>query len=337
MTKTQNRWFLAALLSMPLVGISGGIAVFADETNTVASVTVEALPRGVASFGATRVGDWLYVYSGHTGKTHVYSKEDMLPGFYRVSVTKGGAWESLPFPEPAQGVALIADNKLVYRMGGMQARNEKGADADLYSLDSVASFDPATKTWADLPKMPTPRSSHRAAVVGNKLYVFGGWSIVGGETGDWMKEGLVLDLANQDQGWRKFPQPAERRALDVVAARGKIWMIGGLTPDDEVSDEVHVFDIETEKWELGPKLPGPLPIGNGIAAIASKDDVFVSGMDGKVYKLDAEASSWTEAGKLPSGRIHHRMVSLDDGSLVTVGGSSRQGHIALTDFIKLAN
>ena len=136
MAKTQNRWFLAALLSMPLVGIPGGIAVFADETNAVASVTVEALPRGVASFGATRVGDWLYVYSGHTGKTHVYSKEDMLPGFYRVSVTKGGAWEALPFPEPAQGVALIADDKLVYRMGGMQARNEKGADADLYSLSS---------------------------------------------------------------------------------------------------------------------------------------------------------------------------------------------------------
>ncbi len=282
MTKTRNRWLMAAFLSMPFAAIGMvSTSAFAEDAEKIATVAVEALPRGVASFGATRVGDWLYVYSGHTGKTHVYSKDDMLPGFYRVSVTKGGAWESLPFPEPAQGVSLIADDKLVYRMGGMQARNEKGADADLYSLDSVAAFDPATKVWTELPKMPTPRSSHRAAVVGNKLYVFGGWSIVGGETGDWMKEGLVLDLANLDQGWKKLPQPAERRALDVVAARGKIWMIGGLTPDDEVSDEVHVFDIETEKWELGPKLPGPLPIGNGIAAIASKDDVFISGMDGK--------------------------------------------------------
>lgn len=337
MNKSLKQFFLAAGLTATIVGVPTGLVTSADEPQAAAGVAIEALPRGIASFGATRVGDWLYVYSGHTGKTHVYSKEDMLPGFYRVSVTKGGAWESLPFPEPGQGVALIADEKLVYRLGGMQARNEKGEDADLYSLDSVAAFDPASLTWTDLPKMPTSRSSHRAAVVGNKIYVFGGWSIDGGETGDWMKEGLVLDLADQDKGWRTLPQPAERRALDVVAARGKIWMIGGLTPDDEVSDEVHVFDIASEKWELGPKLPGPLPIGNGIAAIASNNDVLISGMDGKIYKLDDQASSWTEVGKLPSGRIHHRIVSLDDGSLVTVGGSSRQGHIALTDFVKLSN
>jgi N-acetylneuraminic acid mutarotase len=337
MNKSLRHFLLAAGLTATTAGVPTGLVAFAEEPQAAASVVIEALPRGIASFGATRVGDWLYVYSGHTGKTHVYSKDDMLPGFYRVSVTKGGAWESLPFPEPGQGVALIADEKLVYRLGGMQARNEKGDDADLYSLDSVATFDPASLSWTDLPKMPTSRSSHRAAVFDNKIYVFGGWSINGGETGDWMKEGLVLDLANQDQGWKSLPQPAERRALDVVAARGKIWMIGGLTPDDEVSDEVHVFDIASEKWELGPKLPGPLPIGNGIAAIGSNNDVLISGMDGKIYKLDDQASSWTEVGKLPSGRIHHRIVSLGDGLLVTVGGSSRQGHIALTEFIKLSN
>jgi N-acetylneuraminic acid mutarotase len=327
-----TQFFLAIAACTVFLTLQGSAS---DTESPPSTPAIEPLPQGIASFGATRLGDWVYVYSGHTGKTHTYSKDDMLKGFYRVSVTKGGAWESLPFTSPGQAVSLINDGKLVYRIGGMQARNERGADKDLYSLSEVASFDPDKQEWVALPDLPAPRSSHRAAILENKLYVLGGWSIKGGESGDWLKDGLVLDLTNTKEGWKSVPQPAERRALDVVAARGKIWMIGGLTPHDEVSDEVHCYDPASQQWSKGPTLPGPVPIGNGIAAIAEGDELFLGGMDGKIYRLNADANQWSECGKLPSGRIHHRLVALDKMSLLTIGGSSRSRHIATTEIVKV--
>jgi uncharacterized GH25 family protein len=41
------------------------------------SVEYAPLPRAVSSFGAAVVDDWLYVYGGHCGKTHVYSTENV--------------------------------------------------------------------------------------------------------------------------------------------------------------------------------------------------------------------------------------------------------------------
>ncbi len=295
----------------------------------------QPLPKGVASFGATELGKWLYVYSGHTGRTHQYSKEHMLHGFYRVSIEKGGAWESLEMGSSAQGVALISDHQFVYRIGGMQARNEPGASADLYSLQEAAVFDPATKRWRPLPSLPQPRSSHRAAILDKKLYVLGGWCIQGGEDGDWFKNGLVLDLENEQNGWKELEQPRIGRALDVVAHEGKIWMIGGLTEDGDITDEIHTYDPTSKTWSAAAKVPGIKENGNGIAACVSGGRLFLSGMDGIVYRLSTDQSKWEKAGKMPSARIHHRMVGVDAKQVIVVGGASRAGHLGTTEIVSV--
>lgn len=300
------------------------------------SVAIEPLPKGVASFGATAIGDATYVYSGHTGRTHEYSKEHMLLGFYRVSSSKGGAWESLPMRSPAQGVALISDAQNVYRIGGMQARNEPGKDHDLYSLRDAAAFDPSSNTWKDLPELPEARSSHRAAVLGRKIYVFGGWNIEGGEEGDWLKHGLVLDLDNLGSGWKTIPQSALRRAAEVLAFQGKVWLIGGLTADGDISDETHVYDPVSESWSLGPAVPGISANGNGIAGCITQNTICIAGMDGGFYLLDENQKGWHEAGKMPSARIHHRLVSPVDGKVIVIGGASRAGHLATAEIVELA-
>lgn len=64
------------LLSIFWSGVALGQEVAKDT-----SVNFEELPEGVASFGAATLGEHIYVYSGHTGKTHSYSKNHMLMGF----------------------------------------------------------------------------------------------------------------------------------------------------------------------------------------------------------------------------------------------------------------
>lgn len=320
---------LRTMTSIVLLAVAGP-PLLAQQTDVV----LPELPQGIASFGAAKLGDHVYVYSGHTGKTHVYSHETASKGFFRISVTSGGKWESLPMERPAQGLALVATETELFRIGGMHAVNEPGQAHDLHSLSDVAAFRPDTKTWRRVPDLPEPRSSHRAAVHGDRLYVFGGWSLHGGEEGVWLDHGLVLDLKNEAAGWTAVAQPTPVRALEVIEFQNRIWLIGGLTPDGEISSKIHVFDPIAQQWSAGPDVPGMPANGNGIAAAVVSGSLVLAGMDGKVYRLNAESESWSESARLPTSRIHHRLIGDLDRMLI-IAGASRAGHLKSAEFVSL--
>jgi hypothetical protein len=300
-----------------------------------ARVRFAGLPKGIAAFGAAEADGFAYVYSGHTGKTHVYSRESVLPGFFRISLASGGNWESLPIERPAQGVALVSHGKKLLRFGGMHALNESQAPHDLYSLCDAAEFDLSTSRWRRLASLPEPRSSHRAAVLNDKVYLFGGWTLNGGEDGTWLDHGLVLDLTTERAGWSVVSQPARRRAIEVIAFRDHVWMIGGLTPDGEISKNIWIFNPSTNHWAEGPDVPGIPANGNGIAAAVLRERLVLAGMDGKVYQLSDDQHRWDSIGRLPSSRIHHRLIGYKD-QLIVIGGDSREGHLNTAEFASIS-
>ena len=73
----------------------------------------------------------------------------------------------------------MAWKEKLIRIGGFTAMNKEGDDHDLHSQNQVAAFDVATKTWSDLPALPEPRSSLDAAILGDFVYVVGGWKLSG--------------------------------------------------------------------------------------------------------------------------------------------------------------
>ncbi len=77
------------------------------------------LPQAVDSFGGAVLGDWLYVYGGHTGKVHKYSRETASKHFRRLNLRDRTTWEELPGGPALQGVTLIAHGGHIYRIGGM--------------------------------------------------------------------------------------------------------------------------------------------------------------------------------------------------------------------------
>ncbi len=320
---------LRTIIAVGLLAVAGP-QLFAQESNVV----LPELPQGIASFGAARLGDDVYVYSGHTGKTHVYSYETTSRGFFRISVTRGGKWEPLPMERPAQGLALVAAGEELFRIGGMHAVNEPGKAHDLHSLSDVAAFRPDTKTWRRIPDLPEPRSSHRAAVSGDHLYVFGGWSLNGGEEGVWLDHGLVMDLRNEAAGWKSVSQPEPVRAMDVIEYQSRIWLIGGLLPDGGISKKTHVYDPSTQTWSQGPDVPGMPANGNGIAAAVVGESLVVAGMDGRVYQLAKGTTMWTESARLPASRIHHRLIG-DTDRILVIAGAARTGHLKTADFVSL--
>ncbi len=174
------------------------------------------MPEPVTSFGAVTAEGFLYVFGGHKGKRHEYTADKVSGSFHRLQLSEGRVWEPLPGSAPGQGLSLVSHGRHIYRIGGMAALNPAGAKQDLYSTSLVQRFDPRQRKWEDFAPLPAPRSSHDAVVVGNKIYVAGGWQLTGSTNrAIWPATALVLDLTNPRAEWREFPQPFQRRALHV--------------------------------------------------------------------------------------------------------------------------
>lgn len=295
------------------------------------------LPEGLASFGGAVADGWLYVYGGHTGTEHDHSAANLSGHFRRLWLDGGRTWEKLPMQTPLQGLALVAYDGKLYRVGGMNARNASTDDEeDLHSTADFACFDPASGEWTELTPLPEPRSSLDAVVIGSKLYVAGGWTLDGTSDGQWLERSLVYDLANPDAGWQELPkQPFQRRALAAAHWQGKLVVVGGIDEEAEVSHRVDLYDPDTGKWSAGPEFPGDEMSGFGVSAWNLDGALYVSGMEGVVYRLSDDGSAWEDVARLAKPRFFHRLLPGGDDALLAVGGASRKGHMADVEWIEV--
>lgn len=125
----------------------------------------------------------------------------------------------------------------------MAARNRKGEKQDLQSNSLVTRFDPQHGRWEELTPLPDARSSHDAAIVGNKLYVGDGWQLNGGTNkSTWHESLLVLDLTKAGAQWLSIPQPFQRRALAVAALNDRLYFLGGMDSSNTTSRSVDIYN-----------------------------------------------------------------------------------------------
>lgn len=299
---------------------------------TVQSTDLPELPVGLTSFGGAVLGDSLYLYGGHTGSAHSYSTEEQSGTLWRLDLANGpqGKWEKLNSGPRLQGLALVAWQDRLIRIGGFSALNNEGEEHDLQSQTSVASFDPATGQWSDLPSLPEPRSSLDAAVLGDTVYVFGGWALGGdqGERGDidashWHQSAVKLDLSDANASWQPLAEPPfQRRALSTAAYDGKLYVVGGMTPNDGPVTKVAIYDPVADQWQEGPALSGSGMSGFGSSAFACGGRLYVSTMDGVLHRLNQDGQCWTSVGKSDNERFFHRMLPWGEERLLMVGGAN---------------
>jgi N-acetylneuraminic acid mutarotase len=300
-----------------------------------ATAVPPSLPEPLASFGAVVADGWLYVYGGHIGEEHEHSAANLSPHFRRVQLDGGKEWLELPMQTHLQGLPLVAHGGKIYRVGGLNNRNATKNDAEeLKSTDEFAEYNPATNKWTSLTPLPAARSSHNAAVIGDRLYVVGGWKLDGKAPGTWQPEALEYDFNDAKAGWKRLPSAGfKRRALGAGVWKGKLFALGGLDEKGEPSRRVDVFDTQSGKWSQGPTLPGLDMAGFGVSAWNLDGDLYVCGLPGVLYRLDTSGSAWGEAGKLETPRFFHQLVPGPHGSLLAVGGASENGHVATIERI----
>ncbi len=310
-----------------------------DEAKSVSNSGIPPLPEPVSSFGAVVADGYLYVYSGHTGTEHDHSAANLSQHFRRFKLDGGKKWESLAMQTPLQGLPIVAHGSKIYRVGGLNARNATTDDKeDLHSTSEFSVYDPATDQWTSLAPLPAPRSSHNAVVIGDKLYVTGGWTLSGSRKGAWLTDSLVYDFADPSQGWQQLPkQDFQRRALAASQWNGKLVALGGMDEDADISRRVDFFDPESGKWTEGPELPGTGMSGFGVSAWNLDGSVYVSGFNGRVFKLADDGSKWEEVAKLIQQRFFHQLVpAAKADALLVVGGASRDGHLADVELVDVS-
>ena len=303
------------------------------------------LPRGITSFGGAVIGDTAYAYGGNYGSAHEYSQEGQSGDLWSLDLSTAdgepGQWRKLSTGPKRQGLALVAHNGLLYRVGGFMAKNHEGEDNDLQSQSDVARFDPRTGNWTVLPPLPEPRSSHDAASVGDVLYVAGGWNMPGaGKETVWHNTAWALDLSVSDSElkWQPIAKPPfQRRALALAAHDEKLYCIGGMRQQGGPTTRCDVYDPATDSWSAAPSLLGTNMDGFGSSAFACDGSLYVSTISGSVQRLSKDEARWNFVGQLDHPRFFHRLLPWRNEKLLAIGGGSMSvGKVTAVDLISWA-
>ena len=307
-----------------------------DVPATPAVSTCAPMPQAASSFGAVACDGWLYIYGGHTADTHSYSTDSVSGQFHRLNLSDHKTWEKLEGGPPLQGLNLATWHGKIYRVGGMCPRNKAGEPADVRSVADCACFDPETKKWTAIPSLPEPRSSHDLAVVGNQLFVVGGWNLTGdADEAKWTDNALMLDLSAGKPEWKTVKEPFHRRALIAAVYQGKVYVIGGFEFDSDPSKRVDIYDPVANTWSTGPELPGDEMNGFGPAACTAVGRLYVSVADGTLYRLDKAGKAW-EKVTATTPRIVHRLAP-NGTELLVIGGAAKKKQLDLIETVAVSD
>lgn len=286
-----------------------------------------ALPKGTTSFGGAVVGSSVYVYGGNYGSAHDYANEEQSGDLWRLDLASPKSWEKISEGPRLQGLAMVEHRGQLYRIGGFTATNKRGDTENLISQADFARFDTKTSQWTDLAKLPEPRSSHDAVLIGNTVYVVGGWNMQGegGSTAKWHSTAWSCDLSAANLEWKPIAEPSfRRRALALVQHNGKLLALGGMNEKGGPTTAVEVYDPATNAWSSSPALIGGGMEGFGSSAFFVGDDVYATTMSGAIQRLKKDAAAWEVIGQLQHPRFFHRVLPFQKNQLVVVGGSSME-------------
>jgi len=230
-----------------------------------------------------------------------------------------------------------------------------GQETDTKRFNDIVYYDTEGKTFSQ----PTIRgdrvpnfSRHTASLVGNRIFVFGGFD----------GHGTNFHLSIFDpyaRMWTNVPNSQIRGTLPVsrtnhasAAVGKKMYVFGGNNNNEagmyQVLDDLSVLDTETMTWSK-PKTTGDVPCarsGHTLTAIGSKVYLFGGGVwnesEGWVHKfndlhvLNTETMHWTKPTCTGTVESSTFPISFSVGRYLFIfGGGSKPNHCVTNDLYVL--
>ncbi|KAH9613870.1 hypothetical protein KSS87_015221 [Heliosperma pusillum] len=208
---------------------------------------------------------------------------------------------------------------------------------------------------------PKPRYEHGAAVVGDKLYVYGG-----NHNGRYLNDLQALDLRAWTWSRVEVRAGAETPELQSSAAsipcaghalipwENKLLSVAGHTKDPSETiqgsslvifggenanrsllNDLHLLDLETMTWdEFEAAGVPPSPRSDHTAAVHAGRYLLIFGGGSHaacfndLHVLDLQAMEWsrpTQQGDIPSSRAGHAGVAIGENWFIVGGGDNKSG------------
>jgi len=188
--------------------------------------------------------------------------------------------------------------------------------------------------------VPGPRAAHSADLIGNKLFLFGGWN---GKKA--LNDLHILDVDQLTDGecpqeaWTEaFPIgtiPATRNNhISVIVHTTKVFIHGGHDGGKWLND-LHILDTERMSW-VTPSVAGTCPQARACHTLTLLDRklIMFGGYDGSrcfsdVDILDLDTMTWRQphiSGIQPLARNAHTMTNIG-GKLYLFAGHSGSKHL----------
>jgi len=201
-------------------------------------------PSARSSHGISAIAGAAYLYGGEGQARHAIDST-----VHRLDM-QSHSWEALapahaPPPRVAHAQAAVGGKLLVF--GGLIGDGRSSDEVSVH-LNDCWSFDPKSVEWTKLePARGTPpcaRSYHRAAAVGDTLFIFGGCGA----------DGRLADLHAFDTktcSWSEVPPPPELRGrggatFEASADGSRLWVCAGFAGEE--TNDLMCFDLAERAW-----------------------------------------------------------------------------------------
>ncbi len=211
----------------------------------------------------------IYIAGGLAGHTSFYTE---ITQSFAVYDPVADAWKDLaPMPEALHHVALANAHGAIYMTGGYSA------------LDFVADrkttwrYDPAADKWSPAADMPAPRAAHTMVTLNDVIYLVGG--VTSASVQLWS-----YDPVADKWDTHHAPMPTAREHLASVVLDGKIYALGGETPNSNgTGNETYmklataeVYDPVADTWSTLPDMP------------TSRSSIVAAAINGKIHVVSGE-------------------------------------------------
>lgn len=212
-------------------------------------LSLDNAPLARSSHGLSSIGGAAYLFGGEaTARTAIDSVVHRLD-------LQAGAWTELEpsgsaAPLPRIGHAQCAASGQLIVFGGRTSVSMGEGD-----LNDLWSFDPEAVAWTPLEaasgEPPSARSFHRAAAVGDRVYVFGGCDASG-------RRADLHEFDLSSRRWTELAPPADLggypgrggATLEAAADGSALLAVAGFA-GHETNDVVR-FDVARRVWERAP-------------------------------------------------------------------------------------
>ncbi|MEP6888400.1 MAG: kelch repeat-containing protein [Nitrospirales bacterium] len=239
-----------------------------------------------------------------------------------------GVWKSMVSARTARTeVAAAAIGGKIYVIGGL-GEPSLGNVKDLAITPLVEEYDSATEQWTTRAPLPVGLHHVGIGVIGNRVYVIGGFKQSLMSVWKPVATVYVYDAA-RDAWSEASPMPTARGALAVAEVGGNLYAIGGYDGDGN-TPAVESYDPVQNVWTV--RAPLPIPRDHLAAATVKKTMYAIGGRLNWDYQnnlsvteaYDPSTDSWTRVADLPTVRSGIT-AGVIDNMIYVLGGESPGG------------